>query len=239
MSSVQVSASVLSADFSRLGEEVQLTEAAGADSFHLDVMDGHMAPNLSFGPPIIKAIREKTSLHCDAHLMIDQPWLFIDDYVNCGMDSILIHAEAYDTSPIDHTLINTVPRSSKSIKIDELARDLAYIKSKGVSAGVTLNPGTSVACIESILDQCDSILIMSVNPGFSGQAFIPEVMDKVRTLRNDYSYTRDIKIDGGINKDTAPLAVAAGANVLISASYLYGSSDYKAAISGLQSLTQA
>jgi ribulose-phosphate 3-epimerase len=231
MKNIQVSASVLSADFLNLGEEIKKSEEAGVHSFHLDVMDNHLAPNLSFGPPIIKHIRRATKLPLDVHLMIDNPGLFLEDYIKHNPESILVHVEAYSLELVNEKLIKRKPRSTQSVNIDLLRSDLEFIKSKNIQAGVTLNPGTGIECVKQVLDLCDSVLFMSVNPGFSGQKFIRDVLPKIEALRKIYD--KDIKVDGGVNSETAKAVVKAGANVLITSSYLYSSKNYKKAIKDL------
>ena len=233
MKKIKISASVLSADFLNLGTEIQKTVAAGIDSFHLDVMDNHLAPSLSFGPPIIKHIRKATKLPLDTHLMIDQPWLFLDDYLKLNVDCISVHVESYDLANPDPENIKTQPRSAQKIDLAHLKKNLSHIQDHGCAAEITINPGTQLACFQDILPFCDSVLIMSVNPGFSGQKFRPEILEKIRALRK--IFTKEIKIDGGINAQTAPLAIDAGIDTLITASYLYGANDYKQAIASLKS----
>jgi ribulose-phosphate 3-epimerase len=230
-SKIQISASLLSADFLHLEDDIRKSEEAGVSSFHLDVMDGHLAPNISYGPPIIKFIRKATKLPLIAHLMIDNPWLYLDDYIQSKVDGILLHAEAYDLEKADIKEIKTKARIAKNINIKSLKEDLEYIKKHGVEAGITLNPGTDITLVKPILGNLDCVLFMSVNPGFSGQVFMPEVLPKIQELRKIFK--GDIKIDGGINEKTAKSAIAAGANILITASYLYSAKDYKAAIQKL------
>ncbi|NQY73130.1 MAG: ribulose-phosphate 3-epimerase [Candidatus Margulisbacteria bacterium] len=234
MPPIHISASLLSANFLCLEDEMKRSEEAGVHSFHLDIMDGHLAPNLSYGPPIVHKIRQGTRLPLDTHLMIDNPGIFLDDYIEIGADSILIHAEAYDISEVNPRDIKQTPRIATQIDYSLLEADLFHIKNNGVKAGITLNPGTEINIIEPILKECDSVLIMSVNPGYSGQAFIESTLDKIQALRSIYS--GDIKVDGGINNVTAPRVIEAGANVLVTASYLYGSSNYKEAVNSLTKL---
>ncbi len=229
---IKISASLLSANFLILGEEIRNSEEAGVDSFHLDVMDGHLAPNLSYGPPVIEWIRKATQRPLETHLMIDNPRRFLDDYIRLGVNSLFIHAEAYDTKSNNPLHIKTSPRYCKEIRLDELIKDLTYIRSKGLEAGLTLNPGTPVSTIEHALPHCDSILIMSVNPGYSGQKFIPETLEKIPPLRSKFK--GQIKIDGGITDKTAPAAIKAGVTTLITASYLYNSPNYKEAVTTLK-----
>lgn len=231
MKKINISASLLSANFLELGREIERSEAAKVDSFHLDVMDGHMAPNISFGPPIIKWIREKTKLPLIAHLMIDNPWLFLNDYLKCQVDAILLHTEAYTNEEVSHQLIKNKPRKTASIDLVKLSYSLDQIKAANIKAGIVLNPETTLNTVNLVLDKCDIVLIMSVNPGFSGQIFMPEVLGKIKDLRA--CFKGEIEVDGGINIETAPLIIKNGADTLITASYLYGSKDYKEAIQRL------
>lgn len=229
---ISISASLLSANFLHLQKEIEDSEKAGVDSFHLDVMDGHLVPNISYGPPIIKHMRKATKLPLDAHLMIDNPWLYLDDYIQCEVQTILVHAEAYAQESLNIDSIKTESRKTSKLNLSKIKEDLQYIKKNKIEAGITINPDTDIECIESILPYCDSVLVMSVNPGFSGQAFIPDVLEKIKRLRK--IFIKNIKIDGGINNQTAPLAIQAGADTLITASYLYGSADYAKAVKSLK-----
>ena len=229
---IKISPSILSANFLILGEEIKQLENAGADSLHLDVMDNHMAPNLSFGPPIIKPIRSLTSLPLDAHLMIDAPWLFFDDYIACGVNEISFHIEAYDQAAIDHDAIKKKSRTVTNVDYVKLENDIYNLKTKDISVGITINPDTDVDVLRPILNQVDSVLVMSVHPGFSGQSFIPTVVDKIIKIRQEFS--GDIKVDGGVNNTNCKLITNAGANILISASYLFSADDYSAAIQSLR-----
>ena len=228
---IKVSASILSADFLNLGTDIQAVDAAGAHSLHLDVMDNHLAPNISFGPPIIKHLRRITQLPLDTHLMIDAPWLFFDDYIALDVSSLCFHIECYDQGPVDHDLIKTQSRVATQVDYDRIITHIDYLKSKGVEACITINPDTDIALLQPLYSVVDSILVMSVHPGFSGQSFIESTLDKVRTIRKDFS--GDIKVDGGVNADNAPALIAAGATVLITASYLFGSDNYTTAIEQL------
>ena len=202
---IKISPSILSADFSILGDEIKSLEQAGADLIHIDVMDGHFVPNITMGPPIIKMVRKCTKLPFDVHLMISPVEKYIKAFADAGSDIITIHPEA----------------------TDNLKRAVSTIKSLGKKAGVSLNPKTPISALMDVINDIDLILIMSVNPGFAGQSFMSEVLPKVTELRNminDKKLKIDIEIDGGINFETAPLAVKAGANILVSGTTIFSGS---------------
>ena len=202
---IKISPSILSADFSILGDEIKSLEKAGADLIHVDVMDGHFVPNITMGPPIIKMVRKCTKLPFDVHLMISPVEKYIKAFADAGADIITIHPEA----------------------TDNLKRAVDAIKSLGKKAGVSLNPKTPISALMNVMNELDLILIMSVNPGFAGQSFMSEVLPKVTELRkmiNDKKLKIDIEIDGGINFETAPLAVKAGANILVSGTTIFSGS---------------
>ena len=202
---IKISPSILSADFSILGDEIKSLEKAGADLIHVDVMDGHFVQNITMGPPIIKMIRKCTKLPFDVHLMISPVEKYIKAFADAGSDIITIHPEA----------------------TDNLKRAVGTIKSLGKKAGVSLNPKTPISALMDVINEIDLILIMSVNPGFAGQSFMNEVLPKVTELRkmiNDKKLKIDIEIDGGINFETAPLAVKAGANILVSGTTIFSGS---------------
>ena len=204
MKKIQISPSILSADFSQLGNEIERLEKCGADMIHVDVMDGHFVPNLTIGPPVIKALKKYSSLIFDVHLMISPVHKYIEAYSDAGADIITIHPEATDNL------------KSSILKIKELNKKV----------GVSLNPKTKTDVIIDFLDQIDLVLIMSVNPGFGGQKFMPEVLDKIRELKkiqNNKKLNFDIEIDGGINFENCKIAIEAGANILVSGTTVFKS----------------
>lgn len=199
---MKISASILSADFTRLGEQIAECEAAGADWIHIDVLDGQFAPNISMGPVIVEAARRATRLPLDVHLMIVSPERYLADFARAGADGMTVHVEA----------------------CPHLHRVVEQIKELGKRAGVALNPGTPVGAIAEVLPEADLILAMTVNPGFSGQKFIPSVLPKVKQLRewiDAHNLATEIEVDGGIDPHTAPLAVAAGATVFVAAHAIF------------------
>jgi ribulose-phosphate 3-epimerase len=206
MKKIQISPSILSADFSQLGNEIKRLEEGGADLIHVDVMDGHFVPNLTIGPPVIKALKKNCSIKFDVHLMISPVHKFIDAYSDAGADIITIHPEA----------------------TEDLSASIKKIKDLGKKVGVSLNPKTKVNVIDNYLDQIDLVLIMSVNPGFGGQKFMPEVLEKIKKLKiiqKEKNIDFDIEIDGGINFENSKIAIEAGANILVSGTTIFKSNN--------------
>jgi len=215
--SPKIAPSILSADFRRLELEIKNVEVAGADLIHVDVMDGHFVPNITVGPLIVKACRKITKLPLDVHLMIENPDRYIPDFAKAGADIITIHVEA-------------------SKNLDE---DIELIRQNNVKPGVVVNPSTPLEAVFHVLDKVVMVLIMSVNPGFEAQKFLPEVLPKIRELKKKVESGKlkvDIEVDGGINLETAPQVVKAGANVLVAGSAIFYDEDYKSVIQKLKSL---
>lgn len=216
---ILVAPSILSADFGRLAEEVRAVEAAGADWIHVDVMDGRFVPNLTIGPPVVEALRRVTKLPLDVHLMIVEPERYLEAFAEAGADTITIHVEA----------------------CTHLHRTLCHIRSLGKRSSVTLNPSTPEESIRYVLEVVDQVLVMSVNPGFGGQSFIDAVVPKVAAIRrmiDERGLSVDLEIDGGITPKTAPVAIAAGARVLVAGSAVFQQKDYAAAIAALRGGTR-
>ena len=206
MKKIQISPSILSADFSQLGNEIRRLEIGGADMIHVDVMDGHFVPNLTIGPPVIKALKKHTKLPFDVHLMIDPVHKYIKDYADAGADIITIHPEA-------------------TKNLEESIKEIKKLKKR---VGISLNPKTKIDTIKLYLDKIDLVLVMSVYPGFGGQKFMPEILTKVKELKKikeDKNLNYDIEIDGGINFDNCKLAIEAGANILVSGTTIFKNND--------------
>ncbi|MCL1979858.1 MAG: ribulose-phosphate 3-epimerase [Proteobacteria bacterium] len=219
MRSLMIAPSILSADFSRLGEEVRAVEAAGADVIHVDVMDGHFVPNITIGPLVVRAVRAVTRLPIDVHLMITDPDRYLHDFIDAGADWVTVHVEV----------------------CTHLHRTLAAIKERGKKAGAVLNPATSLATLEYVLAEVDLVMLMSVNPGFGGQSFIESSLEKTGKLRQMLDRVNPgagIEMDGGISPATIARAAAAGANIFVAGSAIYGQENYQAVISRLKELAR-
>ena len=208
---IKVAPSLLAADFANLTKEIERVEKAGCDMLHIDVMDGHFVPNLTVGPVVVKAVRRITKLPLDTHLMIERPEKYIQSFIEAGSDHITFHAEAC---------------------FGNLGECIEIVHSHAITCGVSLKPATPLSKIEDYLKDLDLVLLMTVNPGFGGQAFMPEVLAKVRQLRSQFD--RDIEVDGGINKETAREAVKAGANILVAGTAIFGKENLKQAIQELR-----
>lgn len=218
-SPVLIAPSILAADFVRLADEIAAVERAGADLLHVDVMDGHFVPNLTIGPPVVESIKKVTKLPLDVHLMITNADTFIPEFVSAGADYVTVHVEA----------------------CPHLHRTIQSIKERGAKAGVTLNPATPVSLLQDILADVDLVLVMSVNPGFGGQKFIPSVLKKIAAIREmlDRIQSRALlEVDGGVKVDNAAQIIAAGANVLVAGSAIFSSQDYAGTIAALRAAGQ-
>jgi ribulose-phosphate 3-epimerase len=212
---IKIAPSILSADFSRLGEEIQAIEKGGADYVHVDVMDGHFVPNITIGPLVVEAVRRITTLPLDVHLMIENPDRFIPDFARAGADIITVHQEA----------------------VPHLHRTVQLIKGLGKKAGVSINPATPISTLEVILDDLDLVLVMSVNPGFGGQSFIPASLPKIEELRKLIDRRRlavELEVDGGVKTDNIGLIAGAGAEVFVAGSAVFGGDDYAGTIASLR-----
>ena len=230
---IKVSASILCADFTKLGEEIKLCEDAGVDMLHIDVMDGHFVPNITIGPALIKAIRPLTKLPVEAHLMIENPSVYINDFIEAGADVIALHCECYGPLKEGCREFGQFPKEVESVDAEKARTDIRKIKAGGKKAFMVVNPGTPL-CLSSLYGDLDGVLVMSVNPGFAKQKFMPSVLPKIQVLSTEFE--RDIAIDGGINEVTAPEAVKAGANILATASYFFSSQKPREAVKFLKGL---
>jgi ribulose-phosphate 3-epimerase len=216
---IKIAPSILSANFLSLGEEIKAAESAGADMLHIDIMDGHFVPNITIGPSVVSAIRSITSLPLDVHLMIEGPDTYLRDFIKAGADYLTVHYEAST----------------------HLHRTVQHIKENGVKAGVSLNPATPVWNLEHVVQDVDLILLMSVNPGFGGQEFIPQVLDKIKILKNllrEKGFAPSIEVDGGVKLDNIHDIIAAGADILVMGSAFFNTGDYAAVVRKFREITR-
>lgn len=205
---IKIAPSILSADFSRLEKEIRRVEKAGADLLHIDIMDGHFVPNITIGPAVVKNIRQVTRLPLDVHLMIENPGKFVNEFIKAGSDMITVHIE--------------------TATLKEIKKIGSLVRAKGLKFGISLNPATALSAVSGALKYADLILVMSVNPGFGGQAFIPSVVPKIRKLRAIFE--GEISVDGGVNDRTAGVLIRSGVDILASGSYIFRANDVKSAI---------
>lgn len=233
---VLVSTSVLSCDFGKLAEALKLCETSGADRVHVDVMDGHFVPNISIGPVIVAAVRRYTRLPIAAHLMIENPWNYIRSFAQAGADIIALHAECYGERRSACRASGEYPKEIDTLDPVSVQRDISLIRSLGKEPCMVVNPGTPLSVLDPVLGSLNSVLLMSVNPGFSGQKFMPSALPRISSLRARFQ--GDIVVDGGVNEETAAGVVGAGANVLVTASYFFGSPDPAGTVRGLKALGQ-
>ena len=215
MPDIRIAPSILSADFAALGEDCKRMQEAGAEILHLDVMDGHFVPNISFGPPVIASLREQNEMFFDVHLMIEHPIRYIDAFKKAGAEGITFHLECQD----------------------DVEETLAALEKAGVKKAISLKPGTPAEAVYPYLDRLDMVLVMTVEPGFGGQSFMADMLPKIRAIREKAPHI-DLQVDGGISAQTAPLVTEAGANVLVAGSALFSKPDYRAAVAELRAAAE-